>query len=278
MFKDRKPDPPKQHVEEKRDDESVKQETADESTKEEAIKAMSEVDQDEVETGKKMWLSAKVTTLEKENEDLKRVLREMDAKIELQGKMIAEMAQQHGAMEITIAKIAEHVQRQMSFNEGVRAPFTSVAEEVGKHQNNFREVVRILQTHEEHIVMNGAASQEMAQRINALIEENANKTVWISSLMRESQEQTRVLQQHQLGLQVQAEVIKVVANQQQQPPQQGSTEQVRRWWRSMSETETTWIFWVVRIRTRDRRTPGSPARTRSNKSQQERRLSGDSSE
>ena len=94
-----------------------------------------------------------------------------------------------------------------------------MAEEVGKYQDNFREVVRILQTHEEHIVMNGAASQEMAQRINALIQENANKTVWISSLMRNSQEQTHILRQHELGLQVQAEVIKVVANQQQHPPQ-----------------------------------------------------------
>ena len=56
----------------------------------------------------------------------------------------------------------------------------------------------------------------MAQYINALIKENENKTVWISSLMRESQEQTRVLREHQLGLQVQAEVIKAVANQQQQ--------------------------------------------------------------
>ena len=72
--------------------------------------------------------------------------------------------------------------------------------------------------------MNGAASQEMAQRINALIQENENETVWISSLM-ESHEQTQVLRKHQLGLQVQAEVIKAVANHhdQQQPQQQGAT-------------------------------------------------------
>ena len=47
---------------------------------------MSEVDPGEEETGKKMWLSAKVTSLEKENEDLKRVLQGMESKIELQGK------------------------------------------------------------------------------------------------------------------------------------------------------------------------------------------------
>ena len=131
------------------------------------------------------------------------------------------MTKRHGATE---ALIAEQLQRQISFNEGVRASFTSVSEEVGKHQNNFREVMRILKTHEEHIAMNGAASQEMAQRIDSLIQENENETVWIISLVRDSQEQTRVLRQHELGLQVQAEVIKVVANQQpHHPPQsQGS--------------------------------------------------------
>ena len=134
------------------------------------VQVMSEVDPGEMETGKKMGLSEKVTSLEKENGELRKVLREMEAKIELQGKTIAEMAQRHGAMETTIAQILEQVRRQDTFNESVRASFTSLAEEVGKHQNNFRDVVRILQTHEEHIVRTGAASQEMAQRINALIE------------------------------------------------------------------------------------------------------------
>ena len=184
-FKDLKPDPPKEQVEERPDEQSVTEDAADESSTEEVIRVMSEVDPGEVETGKKLWLSEKATTLENENGDLKRVLREMEAKIELQGKTIAGMARRHGAIETTIAKIAEHVQRQIAFNEGVRASFTSVAEEVGKHQNNFREVVRILQAHE-YIVRNGAASQEMAQRINALIEENATKTMWIGSLMRVS--------------------------------------------------------------------------------------------
>ena len=135
--------------------------------------------------------------------------------IELQDKTMAEMAQHHGAIETAIAQIVEQVQRQDAFNEGVRASFTSLSEEVGKHQNNFREVARINQAHEEHIVRTGTASQEMALRINALIKDNANKTVWISSSLRETREPTRILRQHELGLQVQAEVIKAVANQQQ---------------------------------------------------------------
>ena len=110
--------------EEKPDDQSVTEDAADGSTTEDGTQAMSEVDPVEEETGKKMWLSEKVTSLEKENGELKRALQEMEAKIELQGKMIAEMSQRHGAIEITIAQIAERVQRQDSFDEGVRASFT----------------------------------------------------------------------------------------------------------------------------------------------------------
>ena len=83
------------------------------------------------------------------------------------------------------------------FNEGVRASFTRLAEDVKKHNDKFREVARIFQAHEEYIVKTGEASQEMAQNINALIQEDANKTVWISSLMRDAQEKTRVLRQHE---------------------------------------------------------------------------------
>ena len=62
----------------------------------------------------------------------------------------------------------------------------------------------------------GAASQEIAQYINALIKENENKTAWISSLVREYQEKTHILRQHELGLHVHAEVIKRVTSQQSQ--------------------------------------------------------------
>ena len=190
-FKVQKPAPPKQQVEERKEDQSATEDEADDPTTEEEIQVMSEIDPGEVETGKKMWLSEKFTSLEKENGEMKTALREMRARIELQERMIAEMAQRYGAMENTIAQIVEHVQRQDTFNEGLRASFTSLSEKVKKRQNNFRDEVRILQTHEEHIVRTGAASQEMAQRINALIQENANKTVWISSLMRETPKKRR---------------------------------------------------------------------------------------
>ena len=174
-FKDQKPDPPTEQVEERPDEQTVTEDAADESTTEDATQVMSEVDPGEVDTGKPMWLAEKVTSLEKENGELKKALREMEEKIDLQGKMIVEMAQRHGAIEIAITQIWEQVRRQDTFNEGVRASFTSLAEDFGKHQNNFGDVVRILQTHEEHIVKTGAASQEMAQYINALIRETRTR-------------------------------------------------------------------------------------------------------
>ena len=135
-FKDLTPDPPKKQVEEKPDEQSVTEDAVDESTTEEVVQVMSEVDPGEEETGKKMWLAQKVTTLEKANGEMKTAIQEMRSKIELQEKAIVEMAKRHGAIETAIAQIVEQVQRQDTFNEGVRASFTSLAEDVGKHQNN----------------------------------------------------------------------------------------------------------------------------------------------
>ena len=70
-FKEMKPEP-QQQVGEKRDDQPVAEEVADESTTEEPATevptlGMSEVDSEEIETGQKMWQAEKVTSLEKEN-------------------------------------------------------------------------------------------------------------------------------------------------------------------------------------------------------------------
>ena len=92
-------------------------------------------------------------------------------------------------------------------------------EEVQKHQDNFREVGRILLNHDEHIAQTGAASKEMAQYINALIQESEKKTLWIGNLMRENQEQNKVLGRHEMRQNVLAEVIKDMANKQSQQPQ-----------------------------------------------------------
>ena len=63
-------------------------------------------------------------------------------------------------------------------------------DEVGIHRNDFQNVAMIMQVHEQHIVQSGAVTQEMAQYINALIQENEQKSLRIASLMKEYQAQT----------------------------------------------------------------------------------------
>ena len=220
-FKEMTQQPHQQKPEEK-EEEPVIVETDDGSateddpaTKEQAT-GMCVDDPEERETEQKMWLAEKVTSLEKENGELKSALQEMETRLANKENTTRQVEERCARLETSIAQIMAQIQRQNAFNEGVRASFTSLAEDVKKHHDNFREVARIFQAHEEYIVKTGAASQEMAHYINALIKENENKTVWISSLVRESHEQTNVLRQHELGLQVQAEVIRRVANQQSQ--------------------------------------------------------------
>ena len=62
-------------------------------------------------------------------------------------------------------------------------------------------------------------TQEMAQYINALVQDNEQKSLLIGSLMRECQVQTEVILQHHLGQQVIAEMVKRIMAGQQQPRQ-----------------------------------------------------------
>ena len=96
-------------------------------------------------------------------------------------------------MENAIMKIAQHVQQQEVFNGSVKTSINSLESQVRKHQDNFQEVVRIFQNHEKYIVRNGAVADEMAQYINALIEDAEKKRLWIGNLMNESQAQEEVL-------------------------------------------------------------------------------------
>ena len=186
---------------------------------------MSEDDHEERETGQKLWLMEKVTSLEKENGELKKTLQEMGKKITSQERTMKEMEQRFIRVETAITQIAEHARHQILFNESTKTSLAELVQEVQKHRDNFHEVVRVLENHEKHILKNGTASEEMAQSINALIQDSQNKNMWIGSLMRENQEQSQVLRQHYMRQQVIAEVIKGMMNQQHphQPTQQQMT-------------------------------------------------------
>ena len=179
----------------------------------------------ERERQEKMWVMERITTLSRENEEMKRIMEVIEAKIAQQERMEKEMRERQLMMEAAITQIAQHTQQQNVFNESTKATLNGLVEEVKKHQDLFQETVRVLQNHEQQVVRSGSASQEMAQFINALIQENAKKELWIGALTREAQAQAQVLQQHQMGQQVLAEVVKKMMQPQQPPMMIGGASQ-----------------------------------------------------
>ena len=178
----------------------------DELTPEEVI-VMDEVRPEELEVSKKMWLAEKATTLEKENEELKKKVQEMEANLVHQVQATRVIEERLAAIERAISQIAVHIEQQNSFNGSARNSIAELVGEVTKHKDNFQEVVRVLQNNEQHMAKSGAASEEMAQYINALIRDNENKSLWIGTLAKEAQSLSQVIQQCQMGQQVLAEVM-----------------------------------------------------------------------
>ena len=221
-FKEKKPEPPQQPPEGEGGDESVTEDVIDGSTTEDLASEMSEVDPEEVETGQKMWLVEKVTSLENENRELKMALQEMETRLATKENVARQVEERFVRMEAAITRIAEIIQEQNNAIEGSKALMISLAEEVTTHRDNFQKVALVMQVHEQHIVRSGTMTQEMAQYINALVQDNEQKSMLIGSLMRECQAQTEVLRQHHLGQHVLAGVIKqMMAGQRQgQQPQQ----------------------------------------------------------
>ena len=184
----------------------------------EKVPSMQEVGHEERQTQHAMWLSEKVTSLEREKEEMKALIKEMEVKIALQENTLNQVVERQVVVETAIKQIADHIQRQDVFNESARTSINGLVEEVKKHQERFSGMGSILQIHEQHITANGAVSQEMAQYVNALIQDN-EKRMWVESLMRESQAQAEVLRQHQMGQQAIAGVLKLFVNRQRQQQQ-----------------------------------------------------------
>ena len=139
------------------------------------VPPMSEDEAEERETGQKIWTSEKVTTLEKENEELKKALHELETRLSNQETSSRQLEERCARMETAIMQIVEFVQQQNSTIENSRASVNSLVEEVTTHRDYFQKVGMIMQVHEQHIVRSGAMTQEMAQYINALIQENQQK-------------------------------------------------------------------------------------------------------
>ena len=174
--------------------------------------------QEEIEERNKMWLIEKITSLEEEKEEMTNALQEMSTRVRLKENMLNQV-ERHGSIEATLEGIGESVQRLNNFTESATATINGLVQDVQKHQGSFREVGRVLLNREEHITKTRTASEQMAQRINALIQESEKNHLWIGNPMKENQEQNNVLRRHEIGQYAIAEVIKDVANKQSQQPQ-----------------------------------------------------------
>ena len=182
---------------------------------------MQEDTPEEVQAKKETTLVETITSLQKENEAMKAKIHEMEVRMAQQEEAARVAAGRHAAIESAIAEIVGHVRGQITFSESVRASLAGLVDEVQRHQDCFQEVAKILNSHEQHIVTSSAASQEMAQYINALAQENEKKTMWIAGLMRESNAQSQVIREQHVKQHVLAEMMKRIFGLVQEHTQQG---------------------------------------------------------
>ena len=103
-----KPESPQQPPEgEGGGEQSVTEDAVEESTTKDSASEMSEVDPEEMETGQKTWLVEKVTTIEKENGELKKAFHEMETRLHIQESAMKHVDERCGRIETARARIAE---------------------------------------------------------------------------------------------------------------------------------------------------------------------------
>ena len=92
----------------------------------------------------------------------------------------------NAVLQNAITEIVERVKKRIVFDESTETSIAGLVQQDQKHRECFMEVVRVLQSHEKHILQNGAASQEMAQYVNVLLQDTRSQTMWIASLINEA--------------------------------------------------------------------------------------------
>ena len=133
-------------------------------------------------------------------------------------------------METAIGQIAECAQRQDSVIASSRASIQGLMDEVNIHriifQKSMDDQADPRSIHREECVV----TQEMAQYINALIQDNQNENMRMESMVKELQAQAEILRQQRVGQEVIAEMMKRMLagyhQGRQQPQRQGLPGQV----------------------------------------------------
>ena len=103
-------------------------------------------------------LTERVTSLEKENGELKKAVQELEAKMALQAQAIMATCERFSTIETGMMEIVQHVRQHEAFNRSVRTSIDRLKNQVQTHQDNFQQVVRIFKNHEERIAQTGVMS------------------------------------------------------------------------------------------------------------------------
>ena len=119
--------------------------TEDDPTKQVVVvPVMSEVDPEESETRQKTRLS-EISTLKKENKDMKMALQEMRTKLSVQETALRQVEERCMRMEAVITQIADFSQQQNAAVESSRALMNSLVEEVRIHHVNFQLIGMVME-------------------------------------------------------------------------------------------------------------------------------------
>ena len=83
----------------------------------EQVSGMQVVDPEEIRTQNAMWLEEKVASLERENEEMNKVLQEIATRVQLQENTLKNCMELQGVLDSAVTRVCESVQRLNTFTE-----------------------------------------------------------------------------------------------------------------------------------------------------------------
>ena len=122
---------------EKKDQPEHQTEPQEPAPGEDQVTPFEEETQEEIDERNKMWLIEKVTSLERENEEMKKVLQEMATRVQLQENMLKQYVELQRVLDSAMTRICESVQRLNAFTESSTPIINGLVRDVQKHQDTF---------------------------------------------------------------------------------------------------------------------------------------------
>ena len=146
---------------------------------------MDEVGPEETRREQMTSLTERIASLERENEEKERTIKELEMKVAILERAAQENAEKHAAVGKAFTEIAQHVEGQATFNESSKRSIACLENQVKINQDNIHEAVRIIQAHEQYIVNTGSITQGLSRHVIELAKDNEKNWTWIGELMRE---------------------------------------------------------------------------------------------